>query len=157
PYIVAQLIGATLASLVALGILGHVGSLGATVPIAAFDGWRGMLLEALLTFGLVFMVSMSFHPKFPSAAAGLAIAGALGLGAMWGGGLTGASMNPARTFGPALVSGDFTGFWIYIVGPILGSLVAAFIARYLLDQAPEAAPAAAAPTRQGQRRGKPRR
>lgn len=158
PYIVAQLIGATLASAVALGVLGNVASLGATVPVAAFAGGNGMLLEALLTFGLVFMVSMSFHPKFPSAAAGLAIAGALGLGAMWGGGLTGASMNPARSFGPALLSGDWSSFWIYVVGPVLGSLVAALVGRFLLaDAGAEAATVAAAPSRAPQRRNKSRR
>lgn len=142
PYIVAQLVGATVASLVTLGVLGNVASLGATIPVAAFANWHGMLLEALLTFGLVFMVAMSFSDRFPAAASGLAIAGALGLGAMWGGGLTGASMNPARSFGPALVSGDFSAFWIYVVGPILGSLVAVLVARYLLTNT---TPAAAAP------------
>ncbi|MDA8347153.1 MAG: aquaporin [Thermaerobacter sp.] len=131
-YIVAQLIGAIVASLVLLAILGHVASLGATVPVAGWGDWRGAALEALLTFGLVFAVSMTFHPKFPPLASGLAVGGALGLGAFWGGALTGGSMNPARTLGPALVSGQFASIWIYIVGPIVGAIVAALVVRYLL-------------------------
>ncbi len=131
-YIVAQLLGAIVAAIVLLAILGHVASLGATVPVPGWGGVRGAALEALLTFGLVFAVSMTFHPKFPPLASGLAVGGALGLGAFWGGALTGGSMNPARTLGPALISGQFTSVWIYIVGPIVGAIVAALVVRYLL-------------------------
>ncbi len=142
-YIVAQLLGAIVAAIVLLAILGHVASLGATVPVPGWGGIRGAAVEALLTFGLVFAVSMTFHPKFPPLASGLAVGGALGLGAFWGGALTGGSMNPARTLGPALISGQFTSVWIYIVGPIVGAIVAALVVRYLLlEEQAEPSPAA---------------
>ena len=83
------------------------------------------MMEALLTFGLVSVILGT-----ASGAQNLGIIGAIGVGAyialagLWGSPISGASMNPARTFGPDLVSGTWTGYWLYIVGPILGACIA---------------------------------
>ena len=99
-YIVAQLLGSTLAVLLLWGMLGKVGMLGATEPGPGISDWQAALMEFVLTAGLVSPIS-------------------------------GASMNPARSFGPDLVLWNFSSYWIYIVGPIAGALLAVGIA-YIL-------------------------
>ena len=147
PYILAQLAGAVAASLVLLAVLGNVDHLGASVAQPGWGGLRGAAIEALLTFGLQLAVAMTFHEKFQRIASGVAVAAALAVGAYWGAPLSGGSINPARSFGPALVSGNFSDFWIYVVGPLAGAALASLIARYAL--LPAGSRSSAAPRRAG--------
>jgi MIP family channel proteins len=129
-YIVAQLAGAV----VGAGFLRWVmpeslwrpASLGATL-VSSISNGRAVLLEGILTFFLVitvFAVAVDDRGTF-KAIAGLPIGLVLGFDILVGGPLTGASMNPARSFGPALVGGTWTNFWVYVVGPAIGGLIAA--------------------------------
>jgi MIP family channel proteins len=131
-YILSQLVGATAGA----GLLRWVmpeqlwrnAHLGATLVSGISDG-RAVLLEAILTFFLVitiFAVAIDDRGVFKSVA-GLPIGLVLGFDILVGGPLTGASMNPARSFGPALVGGTWTNFWVYVVGPVIGGLIAASV------------------------------
>jgi MIP family channel proteins len=131
-YVVAQLAGAAIGA----GLLRWVmpetvwrrSDLGATTVHGISNG-RAVLLEAILTFFLVitvFATAIDDRGVFKSIA-GLAIGFVLTFDILVGGPLTGASMNPARSFGPALVGGTWTGFWVYVVGPVVGGLVAASV------------------------------
>jgi MIP family channel proteins len=125
-YIGAQISGATLAALVLLGVWpSKPAHLGATVPTVAVGS--AVLYEAILTAFLMFVImAVATDARAVGAAAAIAIGGVIGLDALFGGPVTGASMNPARSFGPALVSGTWTDFWVYVAGPILGATVGAF-------------------------------
>jgi MIP family channel proteins len=135
-YIAAQLAGAILASALLRGMFGNVASLGATLP-AGSDG-QSFVLEIVLTFFLMFVIIAvatdvrAVVPGGPPAAA-IAIGGTVGLEAIFGGPISGASMNPARSLAPALVSGAWESQWLYIVGPIAGALAGAFV--YMLIRA----------------------
>lgn len=123
PYIFAQLIGATLASLtLTLLFPTHVG-LGATIP--AGSDLQSFVLEILLTFFLMLVIMhVSTGSKETGTMAGIAIGGTVFLEALVAGPITGASMNPARSFAPAIVSGQIDQLWIYILAPIIGALLA---------------------------------
>jgi aquaporin Z len=124
-YVVVQLLGATLASLVLWGLVDVSAKYGGNYPASGYADWRALMMEALLTFGLVSVILGT-----ASGAQNIGIIGALGVGSyialagLWGSPISGASMNPARTFGPDLVSGTWTGYWLYIAGPILGASIA---------------------------------
>ena len=124
-YVVVQLLGATLAALVLWGVVDVSAKYGGNYPASTYSDWRALLMEVLLTFGLVSVILGT-----ASGAQNLGIIGAIGVGAyialagLWGSPISGASMNPARSFGPDLVSGTWTGYWIYIVGPIVGACIA---------------------------------
>jgi aquaporin Z len=124
-YVTVQLIGATLASLVLWGVVDVSAKYGGNYPAGGYSDWRALAMEALLTFGLVSVILGT-----ASGAQNIGIIGAIGVGGyialagLWGSPISGASMNPARTFGPDLVSGTWTGYWLYIVGPIVGASVA---------------------------------
>jgi aquaporin NIP len=124
-YIAAQLTGATLAALVLLGVwTSKPAHLGATVPTV--HAGSALLYEAILTALLMFVImAVATDTRAVGAGAAIAIGGVIGLDALFGGPVTGASMNPARSFGPALVSGDWHDFWIYLAGPILGATAGA--------------------------------
>jgi aquaporin NIP len=93
---------------------------------------QALAWEALLTFFLMLVITaVATDTRAVGEAAALAIGGTVALGALVGGPISGASMNPARSLGPALVAGDLTAIWIYLVGPILGAIAAAFAYRYL--------------------------
>jgi MIP family channel proteins len=101
--------------------------LGITSVAAGISKGQGVLIEAVLTFFLVWVVfatTVDPHGSF-NKIAGLAIGFVVVMDAMMGGPVTGASMNPARTLGPAIVAGKFPGIWVYFVGPIAGGIVAA--------------------------------
>jgi aquaporin TIP len=98
-----------------------------TLPAAGVSPLQATVLEAVLTFFLVTAVFGTAVAHRNGNAAGLAIGFVLAMDILMGGSLTGASMNPARSFGPALAMGDFQSFWIYIVGPLAGGAVAALI------------------------------
>jgi aquaporin Z len=177
-YVVAQLlgglVGAGILTLVfpALGDLGRnnpgvnlgVPALGPDVTIAG-----GLIMEAVMTFFLVLVIfGTAVDPRGPKAIAPLAIGLTITMDILTGGRITGAAMNPARSFGPELVQQDFTNWWIYWVGPIVGGVIAALAYKMLwLDQAaaepppaaprPTATPAEVAAAEQARRRNARRR
>jgi MIP family channel proteins len=124
-YWLAQLVGAALAGGVLRLLFGNVAHLGTTLP-AGSDG-RSLVLEVVLTFFLMFVImAVATDDRAVGQAAALAIGGTVLLDAMFGGPISGASMNPARSVGPALASGTWDHLWIYIVGPIAGAILGAF-------------------------------
>lgn len=124
-YVVAQLVGAVLAALLLRVIFGAGTTLGATVPGSGFSEVQGFAVETLLTFGLVSVVlGAASGAQNIGALSAFAAGGYVALAGLWAGPITGASMNPARSFAPALIGGDYTGFWIYLAGPLLGTLIA---------------------------------
>jgi MIP family channel proteins len=139
-YIVCQLIGGVLAGLLVLLLFHHAGAsvhYGATAVngkvLAQGSVWLGLIAETLGTFMLMWAVmAVAVNPRAERHVAGLAIGGALGLAVMVFGPATGAGFNPARWLGPALASGTYANFWIYIVGPVIGALAAAVGYRMLV-------------------------
>ena len=144
-YIVAQLVGATLACLFLLSIFGNVEHLGATLPGAGYHAWQAFLFEIALTGGLVTVVLGT-----ASAAQNVGTIGALGVGGyvalagLWAAPVSGTSMNPARSFGPALVAGHWTAYWAYVAGPLLGAAIAVGCAWVLRGRGGDLAARAAA-------------
>ncbi|MEM4416959.1 MAG: aquaporin [Nitrososphaerota archaeon] len=132
-YIVFQLLGASLAGFLHAVILPGSGTFyGLTLPGGAINGDEGLalLVEAVATFSLGFAVYMAaVSGRVNDAVSGLVIGLTLSGAILAVGPLTGASLNPARTFGPALASGNFTAHWVYWIGPILGGLVGMAAAR----------------------------
>ena len=131
-YWAAQLLGGTLGAGLLCIALGNASSgLGATVPARGVLPGQALLLEAALTFVLVTVVLHTAVQKNSSPFAGVAIGLTLAAAILMGGSLTGASLNPARTFGPALFTGGLDVFWIYVIGPFAGAALAAWLARPL--------------------------
>ncbi|THF69189.1 aquaporin [Deinococcus sp. Arct2-2] len=126
PYVLAQLIGATLAAFLLLALFGIEGNVGVTVP----DGSVGQAfaLETVLTFFLLLVALRSGLPWV--------VGGVVALEAMMGGPITGASMNPARSFGPALASGIWTAHWLYWAAPLLGAALAVAANHFLSPSEP---------------------
>ncbi len=123
PYIAAQIAGAFTASAVLRLMFGNVAHLGATIP--AGSSLQSFALEAILTGILMFVIlNVSTGPKEKGMMAGIAVGGVIGLEAMFAGPISGASMNPARSLAPAVVSGHFTALWVYLTAPILGVVAA---------------------------------
>ena len=123
PYIFSQLVGAGVASGVLHMLFPEHPTLGATLPSGTL--WQSFSLEIVLTCTLTFVIlSVSTRTAKGGIMAGLAIGGVVGLGALWAGPISGASMNPARSLAPAVVSGELTALWVYLVAPVVGSLVA---------------------------------
>jgi aquaporin Z len=124
-YIIVQLLGATLACLFLLAVFGNVEHLGATLPGPGYKDWQAFLMEIVLTAGLLSVILGT-----ASAAQNVGTLGALGVGGyialagLWSAPVSGTSMNPARSFGPALVSGDWTAYWVYVAGPLIGAAIA---------------------------------
>ncbi|MFI5389538.1 MAG: MIP family channel protein [Candidatus Eremiobacterales bacterium] len=119
-YWAAQVSGALIAAAILRGSLGSRAHVGATLP-AGSQG-QAFLWEVVLTFFLMFVImSVATDTRAVGEAAAIAIGGTVGLDAMFGGPVTGASMNPARSIGPALVSGDVHALWLYIAAPLLGA------------------------------------
>ena len=136
-YVAAQLAGATAGALVLLAVWSaKPAALGATVPSIASGS--ALLYEIVLTAVLMFViVAVATDTRAVGAGAAIAIGGAVALDALFGGPLTGASMNPARSFGPALAAGEWTDFWVYVVGPVVGATLGA--GAYQLIRVPQAA------------------
>jgi MIP family channel proteins len=129
PYWAAQIGGALAAALVLRASLGDV-PLGVTQP--AGSAVQAFVWEAVLTFFLMLViVAVATDTRAVGQAAAIAIGGAVALGALVGGPVSGASMNPARSIGPAVVSGDLTDLWIYLVAPPVGAIAAALAYPYL--------------------------
>ncbi|HXQ48334.1 MAG TPA: aquaporin [Thermoplasmata archaeon] len=131
-YIVAQLLGAALACAFLLLIFGRVGMLGATEPGPGISDLQALVLELVLTLGLVSTIlGTASKAQNVGPIAALAVGGYIALAGLWASPITGASMNPARSFGPALVLLNFAHFWVYLVGPIAGGLLAVAVAYVL--------------------------
>jgi aquaporin Z len=128
-YVVAQLAGATLACLVLWGLYGKTGRLGATVPGAGASDWRAMLTELVLTAGLASTIlGTASRAQNVGPLSAVAVGGYIVLAGLWSSPISGASMNPARSFGPDLVTGRFDHLWVYLAGPFAGAAVAVAIA-----------------------------
>ncbi|ARV06207.1 aquaporin [Polaribacter sp. SA4-10] len=131
-YILAQVLGAILASLILWFLFPESETLGATIPTV--DVWRAFVLELLLTFFLmVVIINVSTGSKEIGVTAGIAIGAVVLLEAMFAGPITNASMNPARSIAPALVSGNLQHLWMYILAPILGALLAVVSCKLVKD------------------------
>jgi MIP family channel proteins len=124
-YVGAQLAGALAAAMMLLAIWpDKPGDLGATVPSVGVGS--ALAYEVVMTALLMFVImAVATDTRAVGAAAAIAIGGTVGLDALFGGVVTGASMNPARSIGPAIVSGTWTDLWIYIVGPLVGAALGA--------------------------------
>jgi aquaporin NIP len=120
-YIAAQLAAAVAAALALLAVWPDApANLGATLP--SVGAGSALVYELLMTAFLMFVImAVATDTRAVGAAAAIAIGGVIGLDALFGGPVTGASMNPARSFGPALASGQWTDFWVYLVGPVAGA------------------------------------
>jgi aquaporin Z len=132
-YIVVQLIGATLACLFLQAVVDVSATYGSNYPAAGYSAGAAFAMEFILTLGLVSVILGT-----ASGAQSIGVFGALGVGfyialaGLWGSPISGTSMNPARTFGPDLVGGDFSNYWVYVAGPIAGAAAAvgcAFVLR----------------------------
>jgi aquaporin Z len=124
-YVLAQLLGATLAALLLWAIFGKVGSLGATVPGHGVSDLAATGVEAVLTAGLVSTIlGTASRAQNIGAISAFGVAAYIALAGLWSSPATGASMNPARSFGPDLALADFSHFWVYVVGPLLGAFAA---------------------------------
>jgi aquaporin NIP len=136
-YWAAQLAGAMLAGLALLLIWpGHPADLGATVP--SITAGRAVLVEAILTALLMLVImSVATDTRAVGAPAAIAIAAAVALAAIAFGPLTGASLNPARSFGPALVSGQWRDFWVYLAGPLIGAPSGALLYQFIRGEQPQ--------------------
>ena len=131
-YIIAQIIGAVLAAAVVYSIFGSQMSASVTLP-SDDNVVRALILETVMTFTLVYVVLATTTSKNFKIVplAGIAIGFTLGLNVIFGGSITGGSLNPARSFGPALITWDFAYQWIYWVAPIAGGLIAAGVYKLL--------------------------
>jgi aquaporin NIP len=126
PYWTAQLAGALIAAAVLRGSLGDVADVGATYPSGS-DG-QAFLWEVVLAFFLMLVImAVATDTRAVGDAAAIAIGGTVGLNAMFGGPITGASMNPARSLGPAIIAGDLHAIWIYLLAPLVGASLAAVV------------------------------
>ena len=131
-YIVVQLLGATLACLFLDAVFGKVGMLGATEPGPGIHAWQAMLIELVLTAGLVSTIlGTASKAQNVGALAAVGVGGYIVLAGLWASPISAASMNPARSFGPDLVLGNFSNYWVYLVGPFAGGLIAVLFALVL--------------------------
>jgi aquaporin Z len=128
-YVVAQLGGAALAALFLHAVIDVSAKFGSNYPAAGYSATSAFWMELILTVGLVSAILGT-----ASGAQNIGIIGAVGVGSyialagLWGSPISGASMNPARTFGPDLVSTTFTDYWVYVAGPLAGAVIAVVIA-----------------------------
>jgi aquaporin Z len=128
-YVVAQLGGACLAAWFLQATVHVSASFGSNYPAHGFSAFNAFVMETVLTFGLVSVILGT-----ASGAQNLGVIGALGVGAyialagLWASPISGASMNPARTFGPDAISANFGSYWVYVAGPLLGAVIAVGIA-----------------------------
>lgn len=132
-YVVVQLLGATLACLFVSAVFGDGQHVGATLPGPGYHAWQALLMEIALTTTLVSVIlGTSSAAQNVGTIGALAVGGYIALAGLWAAPVSGTSMNPARSFGPALVSGDWRDYWVYVAGPLIGAVLAvgaAFILR----------------------------
>jgi len=131
-YVIAQFAGAVLAALVLIGLIGKQGTAGLTLPGQGISAAIAMSWEALLTLGLASVIlGTASGAQQIGAMAAIAVGSYIALAGLIGAPVSGASMNPARSLGPALVLGDWTSWWAYVAGPVIGALVAVWFAQIL--------------------------
>jgi aquaporin Z len=131
-YILAQCLGAILAALMLVVLFPENEFLGTTLP--QIEVWRVFLFEVILTFFLMLVIiNVSTGSKETGIMAGIAIGGVVWFEAQFAGPITGASMNPARSIGPALISGHLEHLWLYIFAPIIGALLAVISCKLVKD------------------------
>ena len=129
-YIAAQLAGAVSASLVLFALLGNVAHMGATLPTGSDAQALG--LEIVLAFFLMFVImAVATDARAEGSLAAIAIGATIALESTFAGPISGASMNPARSLGPALVGWTWSSQWLYVVGPVAGAAVAALVYTWL--------------------------
>jgi MIP family channel proteins len=134
----AQVVGAIAAALVLRASLGDIANIGATLPSGS-DA-QSFVWETILTVFLMFVImAVATDTRAVGEAAAIAVGGTVALDALFGGPISGASMNPARSLGPALVSGDLQALWIYLTAPFLGAAIGAVA--YQLIRGDEPSPA----------------
>jgi aquaporin Z len=132
-YILSQILGATAASLLLHFLFPQNETLGITLP--AGSAIQSFILEIVLTFILMWVIlSVSTGAKEKGITAGIAIGSVIALEAMFAGPICGASMNPARSFAPALVSLHFQNLWIYLAAPVIGGLIAVPVCRLICPE-----------------------
>jgi MIP family channel proteins len=140
-YWIAQLLGATLAALCSRLLLGNVAHLGATLPAGTGGAWQSFGLETLLTcFLMLVIMAMATDTRAVGQAAALGIGATVGLEALFAGPICGASMNPARSLGPALMSGTWTAQWVYLLGPFIGAVIGAYVYQWLRESSQPSVP-----------------
>ncbi len=128
-YVIVQLVGATAACLGLWAVLGKHGALGATEPGAGIHAWQAMTIELALTVGLVSTIlGTASSAQNVGAFSAIAVGSYIILAGLWSSPISGASMNPARSFAPDLANSDFSNYWVYLVGPLGGAAIAVGIA-----------------------------
>ncbi len=131
-YIIVQLIGATLATLFLYAMFGRGGSLGATIPGHTIDETQAFFMEMVLTAGLVATIlGTASRAQNLGAISAFGVAAYIVLAGLWASPISGASMNPARSFAPDVVLGDLSTLWIYLAGPLAGAVLAVLAGRVL--------------------------
>jgi MIP family channel proteins len=148
-YWTAQLLGALAAAAAILrGSLGNIAHVGATLPVGSQG--QSFLWELVLTFFLMFVITaVATDTRAVGEAAAIAIGGTVGLDAMFGGPISGASMNPARSIGPALVSGDVHALWLYVLAPLAGAALGALTYQFIRGEPSPSLPTAGSAVEQG--------
>lgn len=143
-YWLAQLSGAILASVLLRALFGASAHLGATLPRGSAS--QSLILEIVLTFFLMFVImAVATDTRAVGQAAAIAIGGTVGLDAMFAGPISGASMNPARSLAPALVSWTWESQWLYLLGPAAGAVLGALAYQLVRGENPLSEPAAPSP------------
>lgn len=144
-YVTVQLGGAALGCLVLRALFGRLAFLGATVPGPRVTDPKAFLLEAILTLGLVTVIlGTASGAQNVGALSAIAVGGYITLAGIWGSPITGASMNPARSFGPDIVLGNFAHYWVYSTGPLVGAAAAVGLAIVLRGRGGDVKASAAA-------------
>jgi len=129
-YWTVQLLGALTAAAILRGSLGNIADIGATLPSGSQG--QSFLWELVMSFFLMFVImAVATDTRAIGEAAAIAIGGTVGLDAMFGGPISGASMNPARSIGPALVSGNLHALWLYILAPLVGAALGAITYQFI--------------------------
>ncbi|NQV27233.1 MAG: aquaporin [Rhodopirellula sp.] len=133
PFVVSQCVGALAASVLLRVLFLEHSNLGATLPAGTW--WQSFIFEVVLTFMLMYVIlNVSTGAKEKGIMAGAAIGGVVALEAIFAGPICGASMNPIRSLAPAVVSGELTHLWIYLVAPVVGALLAVVGCRCTQDE-----------------------
>jgi MIP family channel proteins len=137
-YWIAQFVGAVTAAAMLRASLGNIAHVGATLPSGSQA--QSFFWELILTAILMFVImAVATDTRAVGEAAAIAIGGTIGLDAMFGGPISGASMNPMRSLGPALVSGDLYALWLYVVAPVLGASLGAILYQFVRGETPQPA------------------